>query len=141
MLTQAHGLAILRVAMGVFFLFEGLEKLPWLTEPELLTPRLARYAERATPLNQWYVELLRPGSEIFARLVVLGELAAGLALLTGVYTRLAAALALAMVLNFHFAGGEMFQTAFLRDGYGPPVIGALAALALAGKRLPWSLRG
>ena len=29
---------------------------------------------------------------------------------------------------------------FLRDGTGPPLIGALLALALAGNRMPWVFR-
>jgi len=76
---------------------------------------------------------------VFARLTVLGELGAGLALVAGFWTRLTAGLALVMVLNFHLATGAIFRFGFLTDASGLPLLGALAALAMAGGRLPWGL--
>ena len=55
-------------------------------------------------------------------------------------TRLAAVLALLMVLNFHFASGVMFQYSYLTNGYGLPVLGGLLALAFGGTSLPLSVR-
>ena len=81
-----------------------------------------------------------PGAPVFARLVVLGELSCGVALVAGVWTRLAAALGFLMVLNFHVASGAIFQYRFLTNGYGLPVLGGLLALAIGGGRLPLSLR-
>jgi hypothetical protein len=49
----------------------------------------------------------------------------------------AAAAALAMILNFHLATSSFSSAAFLRDGTGPPMMAALLALALAGS--PFSL--
>ena len=81
-----------------------------------------------------------PGAPLFARLVVLGELVAGTALITGFRVGLTATVALAMVLNFQFASGIMFTSGYLTNGYGPPVIGGLAALAIGGgRRLPYSI--
>jgi len=105
-----------------------------------LGAQLAQFMSTATPLNRWYLERLLPGLPVFARLVVLGELLTGLALMTGFWTRMVAGLALLMVLNFHVAGGTLFQYAFLTNGYGLPVLGSLLALAIGGGRLPWSLR-
>ena len=51
-----------------------------------------------------------------------------------------AALALLMVINFHVASSAIFRYSFLINGYGLPVLGSLAALAIGGSRLPWSLR-
>jgi len=141
MQTQVYGLALLRILMGVFFLFDGIGKLAWLTAPGLLTARLTGYSQTATAFNQWYLDLAMPWAVVLARVVTVGELAAGLALLTGMATRTAAALALVGVLNMHVASGALFHYAFLTNSYGPPVVGALAALALSGKRLPWSMRG
>lgn len=64
----------------------------------------------------------------------------GAALLLGVRVRLAAGLALGMIFNFHFAAGVIFHARYLANGYGPPVLGGLLALALGGARLPLSLR-
>ena len=136
---QRYGLAILRIMVGVFFLFQGIDRLRWLIDSGPLTAQLAQFMKTATPLNRWYVERLLPGLPLFARLVVLGELFTGVALMTGVWTRLVAGLAFLMVLNFHVAGGTLFHYEFLTDGDGLPVLGALLALMLGGGRLPWSV--
>lgn len=136
---QRYGLAILRILLGVFFLFQGLDRLRWLVDSAPLAAQLAQFMKEATPLNRWYVERLLPGLPVFARLVVLGELFTGLALIAGFWTRLTAGLAFLMVLNFHVAGGTLFGYAFLKDGYGLPVLGALLALTFGGGRLPWSV--
>jgi uncharacterized membrane protein YphA (DoxX/SURF4 family) len=62
----------------------------------------------------------------------LGEFAAGLAFLGGVSTRLAAVLALLMVINFHVASGAIARYQFLTNGYAFPVMGGLLALAIGG---------
>lgn len=136
---QRYGLTILRVLLGVFFFFHGIGRLRWLIDSGPLAAQLAQFMKTATLLNRWYIERLLPGLPLFARLVVLGELCTGLALMTGVWTRLTAGLAFLMVLNFHIAGGTLFHYEFLTDGYGLPVLGALLALMLGGGRLPWSV--
>jgi uncharacterized membrane protein YphA (DoxX/SURF4 family) len=80
-----------------------------------------------------------PGAPLFARLVLFGELASGAALVAGFRVHLAAGVALLMVLNFHFASGVMFQWGYLTNGFGLPVVGGLAALALGARRLPFSI--
>jgi hypothetical protein len=72
--------------------------------------------------------------------VLFGELATAVALITGAYARLAAALAFLMVLNFHFASGLLFEYRYLTNAYGLPVLGGLLALALGAVSLPASLR-
>jgi uncharacterized membrane protein YphA (DoxX/SURF4 family) len=72
--------------------------------------------------------------------VPFGELVAGAALVVGFWTRLAAAAAFLMVLNFHVASGAIFQYRFLTNGFGLPVLGGLLALALGGARLPLAVR-
>ena len=137
------GLTALRVLIGIFFVFEGLGKSGWLANAGPLANQLNGWLQTANnPYSRWYLEAVAiPGAVAFARLVMLGELAAGIALVLGMWTRVAAALALLMVLNFHFASGAMFKYQFLTNGYGLPVIGGLLALAIGGARLPWSLRG
>ncbi|HEY8551354.1 MAG TPA: DoxX family protein [Vicinamibacterales bacterium] len=138
---EGTGLLALRLCLGVFFLFEGLGKWGWLFKGELLARRLAAWQQGANEWSAWYLNTIAiPGVEVFARLVMLGELCCGLALLAGVFTRTAAALGFLMVLNFHVASGALFRADFLTNGYGLPVLGGLLALAIGGARLPWSLR-
>ena len=80
-----------------------------------------------------------PGAPLFARLVPLGELATGAALVVGCRVQLAAAVALLMVVNFHFASGIVFTYGYLTNGYGLPVLGGLFALAVGGAGLPFGV--
>jgi uncharacterized membrane protein YphA (DoxX/SURF4 family) len=139
---EATGLSALRIFFGVFFLAEAFGKLRWLINSEGLSLRLNEWAKNANSWNTWYLHhVALPYLEVFARLVMLGELCLGLGLLLGVFTRPAAILGLLMVLNYHFASGAIFHADFLTNGYGLPVLGGLLALAIGGGRLPWSLRG
>ena len=138
--AQARGLAALRILLGVFFIFEAVSKASWLMDSAPLVRRLTEWLQNAT-LNRWYLETVcLPGAAVFARAVLFGEVATGLALVLGAYTRLAALLAMLMVINFHFASGVMFQFAYLTNGYGLPVLGGLLALAIGGASLPLSIR-
>jgi thiosulfate dehydrogenase [quinone] large subunit len=135
------GLTALRLCLGVFFLFMGIGKLGWLASSGALRAQLSGWAESAPTLSRAYIQTVcLPGVEVFARAVPLGELAVGVALLVGGYTRLAAAMGLLMILNFHFASGIMFTYGYLTNGYGLPVLGGLLALALGGAALPLSIR-
>ena len=137
---QARGLAVLRLLLGVFFIFEAVGKRAWLFDTGPLSTMLTTWLQGAGPYSRWYLETVcLPGLPIFARLVPLGEAAAGLALVTGTYTRLAAFMALLMVLNFHVASGAIFKSAFLTNGFGLPVLGGLLALALGGVGLPFGV--
>lgn len=135
------GLVSLRVLLGIFFTFEGWDKLPWVTNPGLLTAILARWAEMATPLSRWYLDTVAiPGAPVFARFIFFGEVAAGLALIFGLWTRATAIVTILMVLNIHLAHSALFQYSFLSKGDGLPVLGGLVALAIGGGRLPYSLK-
>jgi uncharacterized membrane protein YphA (DoxX/SURF4 family) len=131
---------ILALLLGVFFLAQGLNKLAWLLDGSILAERLQNWMRDAPPSVRWYLETVLPGAPLFARLVPLAELGAGMALMVGFWPRLAAGLACVMVLNFHFALGSFFQWEALRDGALLPVVGGLLAIAIGGTRLPWSVR-
>lgn len=138
--SPATALRLLSAAMGVFLVFMGVDKIDWLTDGGVLVRRLEEWRGTARPLARWYLDTVAiPGAQVFARLVPVAELAAGAALVMGVRVRLAAALAFLMVVNFHVASDVMFRYSYLTNGYGLPVLGALAALALGGRRLPWSV--
>jgi len=138
---QGRGLAVLRVLLGVFFIFEAISKSAWLLDAAPLQSRLSDWLAQAGPYNRWYLEAVcLPYAEVFARLVLFGEAATGLALVTGTYTRLAALMAFFMVMNIHVASGALFKMQFLTNGYGLPVVGGLLALAIGGSALPLSLK-
>jgi len=133
MSRERVALLVVRIALGIFFIFEGWDKLPWMTNPGLLATALQKWADAGVPLSRWYIEtILIPGVSVFARLVFLGEIATGLALISGVWLRPAAILAFLMVLNIHFAHSSIFQFGFLSKGDGLPILGGLLALAIAG---------
>src|SRR5262245_27446848 len=125
------GLFVLRLMLGVFFLFEGLDKAAWLMNPSLLvTNSLQNWARTGVPISRWYIETICiPGAPLFARLIFLGEVATGIALILGRWTRPLAALAFLMVLNIHFAHSSIFRFGFLSQGDGLPLLGGLLALA------------
>ncbi|HTK28469.1 MAG TPA: DoxX family protein [Vicinamibacterales bacterium] len=141
---QGTGLAVVRVLVGVFFLFEGLNKWRWLFNASILAGQLSGWqaASPAGALNVRYLSgIALPGVWLFARLVPAGEIACGLALIFGVWTTLAALVAFLMALNFQFASGALVKYSFLTSGYGLPVLGSTLGLAIGGVRLPWSIRG
>lgn len=140
---QGTGLVIIRVCLGVFFLFEGIGKLGWLMNASILAGRFNGWLADAAAgsASRWYLEHVAiPGTAVFARLVPLGELAAGVALIVGFWTPFAAFLAFFMVMNIHVASGALFKFAFLTNGYGLPVVGPTLGLVFGGVRLPFSLR-
>jgi uncharacterized membrane protein YphA (DoxX/SURF4 family) len=138
--SVAGGLRVLSLFIGVFLISMGFGKLGWLTDSSLLVAELRGWWGNAPALSRWYIDTAAmPGAPLFARLVLFGELASGAALVAGFRVRLAAGVALLMVLNFHVASGVMFQWAYLTNGYGLPVVGGLAALAIGALRLPFSM--
>lgn len=140
--SSATGLRILSLFLGTFFLFMGLDKLEWMTNAGHLTTQLNEWLGNSPAASRWYLQTIAiPGAPIFARLVVAGELGTGLALLVGFQPRLVAVVGLFMVVNFHFAMGVLLQYSYLWNGYGPPVLGGLMALAFGDAQLPFSLSG
>jgi uncharacterized membrane protein YphA (DoxX/SURF4 family) len=137
----ALGLRLLAVLLGVFFIGMCSSKIAWLTNSGILQQKFEMiFLPKAPPIVRWYLETVCiPGAPLFARLVPLGELAAGLALILGFWTRMAAIAAFLMVLNFHFATSAFWSIDFLRDGTGLPVLGGLLAIAISGARLPFSV--
>ncbi len=138
---QGTGLALTRILIGLFFVFEGLGKLQWLVDSSPLAVQLSSWLPAAPFPSRWYLgHVAIPHVSVFARVVMLAELAAGVALVAGFWTRLAALLAFLMVLNFHFASGQLFRYQFLTNGYGLPVLAALVGLVFGGAHLPLSLK-
>lgn len=131
---------MLGFTLGLFFLFNGLDKVAWVFDSSILSERLEQWRQNAAPSVGWYIETMAaPGVPLFARIVPLAEVLTGIALVAGFWTRLAAFLALMMVVNFDFARGMFHSGAFLTEGVGVPVVGALLAMVIAGSQLPYSV--
>ena len=138
---QGIGLSILRIGIGTFFIFEGLGKIRWFTDTSLLAGQLAGWLQ-AVPAGSWshaYLERVMPSTTLLARLVPLGEITSGAAMVAGFWTPFFALVAFFMALNFQLASGALFKYSILTSGYGLPVLGSTLALAVGGVRLPWSL--
>lgn len=139
--SGAFGLRLLAIFLGVFLIGMSTTKIAWLTDSSILMQKFQTiFLPKAPPIVRWYLETICiPGAPLFARLVPLGEFAAGAALIAGFWTRMAAVVAFLMVLNFHFATSAFWSIDFLRDGTGLPVLGGLLAIAISGSRLPFSV--
>ncbi len=134
---RTTGLTVLRICIGIFFIFEGIGKLGWFTDTSLLAEQLRNWSQSVSSSSLSHMYLVRvaiPGVRIFARLVPLGEIVSGVALVAGFWTPLFAFVAFFMALNFQFASGALFRYSFLTSGYGLPVLGSTLALALTGFR-------
>ena len=140
---QGTGLTIVRIGIGAFFIAEGLGKIRWFANSSILAAQLAGWLQNAPPgsTSHWYLERVAiPGVVYFARLVPLGELSCGVALLLGFWTPVFAFVAFLMALNFQFASGVVFRLGFWSSGYGLPVLGSTLGLSVGGVRLPLSIK-
>lgn len=127
-------LAILRVSVGVFMFFFGLEKAPWLLDAAPLAAQLSLWLPEAPSASRWYLERIIPGAPVFARVVPLGAMIGGIALALGFWTRIAAAVSLVVVMSLQLGAGSMFKYAYLMDAEGLPLVGGLLALIVGGER-------
>lgn len=140
--ASACGLRLLSVTLGIFLISMGCGKLDWAGDSSLLENQLRAWWGPAPAISKFYIDwFAMPLHPLLARLVLLGELTTGLALVVGYRPRPAATAALFMILNFHFAMGLLFTPAYLTNGYALPVAGGLAALAVGGRRLPYTVSG
>lgn len=132
--AQTVALATLRICLGVFMFFFGLERASWLLDASPVATQLSAWLLDAAPVSRWYLERIIPGAPVFARAVPLGAMAAGFALALGFWTRIAAALSLVVVLSLQLGAGSMFRYAYLSDASGLPLVGALMAMMVAGDK-------
>ena len=137
---QAIGLALIRIAVGIYLLSLGVMKLRWLLDSSILASQLHDWSGGATRISRWYLERVTPGVPVFARLVPLGESALGAALMAGVWTRMVAGAAFLMILNYQVASGVLFHLSYTHDPTGLPLLASLLALVIGGARLPLSLK-
>lgn len=133
--NAARTLILLRIALGVFLIVKSISKFGWLLDASPLTARLMAWAAKpeSIALSRAYAELLVPVAPVVARLALIGELGGGVALIAGFRTRIVAALAVLMILNYHLASGGLIAYDFLTDASGLVVVAALATLAMSSR--------
>jgi uncharacterized membrane protein YphA (DoxX/SURF4 family) len=131
--AQTVALRILRISIGVFMFFEGFERVSWLLDAGPLAAQLASWLPDAPPASRWYLERIIPGAPVFARVVPLGSMAGGMALVLGFWTRISAAMLLLIVLGLQLGAASMFRLAYLGDASGLPLVGGLVALVVGGE--------
>ena len=132
--AQTVALVTLRICLGVFMFFFGLERASWLLDASPVTTQLSAWLLDAPSISRWYLERIIPGGPVFARAVPLGAMAAGFALALGFWTRMAAALSLVVVLSLQLGAGSMFRYSYLMDASGLPLVGSLLAILIGGER-------
>ena len=131
--AQVVALLLLRVFVGVFMLFFGLDKASWLVDATPFATQLASWLPDAPAASRWYLERIIPGAPVLARAVPLGAMVGGIALALGFWTRIAAAVSLVVVLSLQLGAGSMFRYAYLMDASGLPLVGGLLALVIGGE--------
>lgn len=139
--AQTVALVLLRVVLGVYVFFFGFEKASWLLDAGPLTAQLTQWLLDAPSASRWYLERLMPGAPVFARVVPLGAMVGGIALAVGLWTRMAAAMSLVIVLSLQLGAGSMFRFSYLMDASGLPLVGGLLALTIGGETRRRAKRG
>jgi uncharacterized membrane protein YphA (DoxX/SURF4 family) len=133
-LPQTIAFLVLRVTLGVFMVWFGFERSSWLLDASPIASQLSTWLVDATPASRWYLERIIPGAPVFARFVPFASLMGGVALVFGLWTRLAAVLSLLAVISLQLGAGAMFRLAYLGDPDGLLPVGALLAVAIAGQQ-------
>src|SRR5687768_17021126 len=95
--AQAAALVLLRLFLGVFMFFFGLDRASWLLDATPLAAQLSSWLLDAPPASRWYLERIIPGAPVFARVVPLAAMLGGTALALGFWARIAAAVSLVVV--------------------------------------------
>jgi uncharacterized membrane protein YphA (DoxX/SURF4 family) len=128
--TKSAHLFYLRLAVGIFFLTEALQKTGWLSSAEPLLGSLNNYLKRGVhEISQWYLNTVAiPYAEVWARMMFFGELLIGISLIIGLWTRVSLPIAILMVLSFHLANGTLLSWAFFSSAYALLLLSCLVIL-------------
>ena len=127
-------LLLLRLALGGVFLSEGLDKINegWLTDDKQLLDTLFNFHQRASVTQLVYLDKVAiPYAHIWAKLMAIGETAAGVSLLLGLLTRFTCVVGIFMVLNFHAANGNLYSLHFFGTAWGALIVVSFIILLIA----------
>ena len=125
---------ILRLVLGVLFLFAGAGKVSdgWLTNEQPLQKSLDGYHQRAAGIQLTYLDnVALPHTALWAKLMAIGETAVGISLLLGLLTRFSSLVGLFMVFNFHAANGNLFSLNFFQSAWAALIVASFLIVYLA----------
>ena len=108
MISAAQGLALVRIAFGLYMILSALSKTTqgWLTNGGPLSQILQQSLPRADPFYRAFLEgTVLPNVNLVAQLVTLGEWVVGLSLLLGLLTRVGSLVGMWLLLNFMLMKG------------------------------------
>ena len=125
-------LVILRVYLGVILFITNLGKLtrdnPFATEM-LRFLRGVATRRASAPYLHFVQNVVIPHATLFSYLVMTGEAVAALSFLTGTMTRVGAAVAMFLFLNYMLAEGRMFWSPDSEDAAAPVACGESTAIS------------
>jgi uncharacterized membrane protein YphA (DoxX/SURF4 family) len=131
-------LSVLRIYVGYYLLFQGIRKF------QRDFPKgdwIARQIGDLTALDlyPWYKNFLQsyvvPHSELFGYLVMVGEIAVGVCLLLGLFTRVSALVGLFMLINYYLGPGTARGGAMIAQQQTFMILLAIFVLANPGRTL------
>jgi thiosulfate dehydrogenase [quinone] large subunit len=131
--TYLWYLAILRIYVGYYLFFQGIGKFQRnFPKGDWIGRQIGDIA--SLDLYPWYKAFLQsyvvPHSELFGYLIMIGEIAVGVGLFLGLFTRLSALVGLFMLVNYYLGPGTARGGAMLAQQQ--TFIIALAIFVLAG---------
>ncbi len=131
--TYLWYLAVLRIYVGYYLFFQGIGKYQRnFPKGDWIGRQIGDIA--SLDLYPWYKTFLQryvvPQSELFGYLVMIGEIAVGVCLLLGLFTRLSAFVGMIMLSNYYLGPGTASGGAMLAQQQ--TFIIALAIFVLAG---------
>jgi len=131
--TYLWYLSVLRIYVGYYLFFQGIGKFQRnFPKGDWIGRQIGDIA--SLDLYPWYKTFLRnyvaPHSELFGYLVMFGEIAVGVCLLLGLFTRVSAFIGLIMLVNYYLGPG-MARGGYML-AYQQFYILALAIFVLAG---------
>lgn len=133
---------ILRLAVGIFFLYLGYTKIQngWLLSSERLEKSLTNFERNAPAVSKWYIEHVgKPGVHLWSKLIALGETALGVSLILGFLVRLSTLAGIIMVFNFHLTNGTLFSLSFFGNPWASLLITTLLVLHMTRAGKKWGL--
>lgn len=141
-LSYEQGVALLRVAFGLYFLSSAVDKLRggWLSNPQPMSQVAGGFVQRnqVEPLYRPFLEgVVLPNASTFAQMVTFTELFIAVSLILGLFTRLGALGAIWLTANF------MLMKGLLNNAGSSDRLFMLAAIVffLSAAGLVWGLDG
>ena len=108
MLAAARGLALIRIAFGLYFLSQVYGKIEqhWFTSADAMTKFIQGNLPQSAHIYKNFLSgTVIPHAGVFSQLVFIGELVAGISLVLGLFTRVGAVVGIILNLNYMLCKG------------------------------------